>query len=92
MGHPPTCANSTARHAASGRRAHHRCSVLRVPMPDRFFPHRRRIDRFERNGDLDKFLFWGRGQGLLREIDEFGMATSSGPRGGTFFRHPPLIV
>ena len=30
-GSSTSCANSTARHAASGRRAHHRCSVEGCP-------------------------------------------------------------
>ena len=31
----------------------------RVPMPDRLLPRRRLIDRFQRNSDLDQFLFIG---------------------------------
>ena len=50
------CANITARAAASGRRAHHRCNVRRMPMPDRLLPRRGLVDRFERQSDFDEFL------------------------------------
>ena len=50
------CAKITARAAASGRRAHHRCSVLGMAVADRLLPRRGLVDRLERQRDLDELL------------------------------------
>ena len=47
-------ANSTARQAASGRRAHHRCSVDGWPVPDGLLAGGLPVDVLQRQRDLDE--------------------------------------
>ena len=53
------CAKITARAAASGRRAHHRCSVLGCPWRIDFSRADGLVDGLQRQGDFDEFLLVG---------------------------------